>query len=292
MGSARDAGVKKNNQGILCGGFWFLAAIGLLCLAACVLAPVQAPTSAQTTSALIATRVLPSATPLPPTPTATPLPPTPVLPPTATPNPYAAAFRKAASWVQPKWRELQHINPDIQAWIYNPAIGLDHPILQSADNLEYLTLSFDQKYDPMGSLFFDYRVAGGMKHKNMIVYGHNFDNQRMFSNLVRYRDPSFAAENPYVYVYTPDSIFRAEAARTFVSGPTDATYLEAEFPGPYAWPDYLKRLEDSSLLQSGIKLSPQDQLLTLYTCINNAQDERFVWVGKMIKLGDYAKELP
>jgi len=236
----------------------------------------------------------PSPTPSP-TPTNTPslaapklLPPTATTAPTRTPNPHAQELQQALSLIEIDFPAWQSLNSDVQAWIHNEAIRVDHPILKSPDNEYYLTLDLDLSYKAMGSIFFDFRNKSDFSDPNTIIYGHNFDNGLMFSNLVWYKSQQFYEQNPFYYLYTPEQVYRVDIAAGIVVSETDTTYLVVDFSSDLEFSSLIQAIEKNSVIETEIELTPDDRLVTLYTCTNDWQGQRFVVIGKITPLGLFA----
>ncbi len=227
----------------------------------------------------------PTLTPSPMTPKW--VPPTATLVPTPTINPHAEELDQALSLVEIDFPAWQSLNEDVSAWIYNEAILVDHPILKSPDNEYYLTHDLDRSFKSMGSIFFDFRNQTDFSDSNTIIYGHNFDNGLMFSNLVWYKDQHFYEKNPSYYIYTPGQVYRVEIAAGIVVSETDTTFLVIDFSSDEAFQAYLRQIEENSVIESEVELTSGDRLVTLYTCTNDWQGQRFVVIGKLTPLGPF-----
>ncbi len=235
----------------------------------------------------------PSATPSP-TPTSLPnqpanklLPPTATFVPTPTPNPHAEELQQALELVGIDFPAWQSLNQDVQAWIHNEAIRVDHPILKAPDNEYYLTHDVDLSYKAMGSIFFDFRNKTDFSDRNTIIYGHNFDNGLMFSNLVWYKSQQFYEKNPFYYLYTPEQVYRVDIAAGIVVSETDITYLDVDFQSDMEFRSLIQKIKENSVIETEIELSPRDHLVTLYTCTNDWKGQRFVVIGKITPLGPF-----
>ena len=232
-----------------------------------------------------------SPTPIPVTPSATfaasTTPATSTPTPTVTPNPYAAEFAKISRVFKQDFKALQTINPDIQGWIEIEAAGINHPVLLGPDNEYYLDIGFDKKDAPMGSIYFDMRFKPDMSDQNVVIYGHNWDNGRMFSNLIRFRNKRILDENPEFYIYTPLGIFRAQIAAIMIVKPDDPTLLVPNFESEADLKEYLNKVNSKAELRTKIELNESDRFLSLYTCTNNAKDDRLVFISKLIEIGRY-----
>lgn len=231
------------------------------------------------------------------TPTSTPspvgtksLPPTATMMPTPTINPHAAELQHALSLVEIDFPAWQSLNGDVRAWIQNAAIEVDHPILKSPDNEYYLTRDLDLSYKAMGSIFFDFRNNTDFSVPNTIIYGHNFDNGLMFSNLVWYKSQQFYEKNPSYYLYTPEQVYRVDIAAGIVVSETDTTYLVVDFNSEAEFRSLIRTITENSVIDSEISLAPGDRLVTLYTCTNDWLGQRFVVIGKLTLLGPFSAQ--
>ena len=238
----------------------------------------------------------PSPTPSP-TPTSTPspigtksLPPTATMIPTPTINPHAEELQQALSLVEVDFPAWQSLNADIRAWIHNEAIRVDHPILKSPDNEYYLTRDLDLSYKAMGSIFFDFRNNTDFSDPNTIIYGHNFDNGLMFSNLVWYKSQQFFEQNPFYTIYTPEQVYRVDITAGIVVSETDTTYLVVNFSSEMEFQSLIQTIEENSVIETEVELTPSDHLVTLYTCTNDWQGQRFVVIGKITPLGSFSAQ--
>jgi len=261
-----------------------------LALSACGSAP-RAATPVQASSAQDTSTPTISPTPKPATPSptfaASTTPPTSTPTPTSTPNPHAAEFAKVSREFKQDFKALQTINPDIKGWIEIEAAGINHPVLLGPDNEYYLDIGYDNKPAKMGSIYFDVRYKPDGNDQNIVIYGHNWDNGRMFSNLIRFRNKRVLEENPEFYLYTPTAIYRAQFAAIMVVKPDDPTLLVSNFETKAELKAYLERLNTKAELRTKVTLTENDRFLSLYTCTNNARDDRLVFISKLIEIGRY-----
>lgn len=140
----------------------------------------------------------------------------------------------------------------------------------------------------MGSIFFDFRNQTDFSDPNTIIYGHNFDNGLMFSNLVWYKSQPFYEKHPFYYLYTPEQVYRVDIAAGIVVSETDTTYLVVDFNSEMEFQSLIQTIEENSVIESDIVLTPKDHLVTLYTCTNDWQGQRFVVIGKLTALGSFS----
>ena len=104
---------------------------------------------------------------------------------------------------------LKEINDDVVGWITIPDTPISYPLVQSdTDNNHYLNYAWDGTWNPVGSIFLDYRSDPGLTDFHSIIYGHRMSNETMFNALGFYSDPVFLSEHPSVYILTEFGVRR------------------------------------------------------------------------------------
>ena len=87
--------------------------------------------------------------------------------------------------------------PKAVAWLYEPALEINYPIMQAQDNDYYLTHSYDDTGNRYGSLFLDSRCR--MEDDVLLIHGHNARIRTMFGGLRSYVDSSYVAAHPTMW---------------------------------------------------------------------------------------------
>ena len=89
-------------------------------------------------------------------------------------------------------KDCKDVNKDIMAWLEIPDTNISYPIMQSDDNDFYLHNGVDGNYNyEFGCPFLDYRCQSDFRGFNSIIYAHNMDQNRMFSDIPLYKDADF-----------------------------------------------------------------------------------------------------
>ncbi len=178
---------------------------------------------------------------------------------------------------------LARENPDVVAWIRfeEPAI-INYPVVQSKDNNEYLTKTFFANDNKLGAIFMDMRNTS-FNDRNVFIYGHNLKiGGEMFSQLTEYADEEFCKKYPYFYIYTPDGktrtykVFSASVVKAEAENYTPSYLTEKDFT------DYLKVCKRSSNYDVDVELDAQSKIVSLSTCTNVRDDERFLVQGVLV----------
>lgn len=176
---------------------------------------------------------------------------------------------------------LSEINPDTVAWIRleEPAV-ISYPVVKSRDNEEYLTQTFSANDNKLGAIFLDKRCHSSFSGKNSIIYGHNLKvGGEMFSQLSAYADAEFCRQHPYFYLYTPDGM--TKVYQVFSAGVVKATAenYNVDFNTDEEFERYLEVCKNSSNYQVDVDLNTGSRIVSLSTCTNVLEDERFLVQG-------------
>ena len=107
--------------------------------------------------------------------------------------------------------KLEEINPDVVAWLYVPCIDISYPVVKENEVDEYLYTTFEGDENKAGCLFEDVLSDPDFCGYHDIIFGHNMKDKSMFGKLkYLYQDDYKEAveDNPYIYVYTRDYVFK------------------------------------------------------------------------------------
>ena len=161
-----------------------------------------------------------------------------------------------------------------------PNSSISYLIMQGEDNSYYLKHLPNGDRNKMGSIFLDYR-NNGFNDKNTIIYGHNFNNGTMFSDLLNYKSNDFYKKHSNYKIYTNDKITEVSIFAVYI---VDATKEELSInfqPGEFE--SYVNKVSKDNLINSKISINNDDNLITLCTCVNDSWKSRLIIVGKVLK---------
>ena len=184
------------------------------------------------------------------------------------------------SYLQINWDELLQRNKDVKAWIQIPNTNVNYPVLQGETNDTYIHSDIDHNELSAGSIFIASENEDPFNDFNTVIYGHNMKiGGEMFSQLKEYEEESFYKEHPNFYIYTPDgktrtyTVFSAAVVKD-TSDQYNLTYATDE-----AFESYLKMCKEDSAYDTGTEVNAQSQIVSLSTCTNVKEDERFLLQG-------------
>lgn len=185
-----------------------------------------------------------------------------------------------------KLEELQEHNKDIVAYIEIDGTNISYPVLQSIDNEYYLYKNYLKEYSADGSIFLDKDVNLNLPSCNFLMYGHNNQNGRMFSELTNYKSEAYYKEHSKVRFVTNTSdkeynIMACFYSRVYYTHEKDVFryYNFVNAGTKVEFDEYVKNACNASIYDTGISAVYGDQLLTLSACSYHTKDGRFVVVA-------------
>lgn len=186
-------------------------------------------------------------------------------------------------------KELQKENSDIVGWLEIEKTGINYPVLQTNNNDYYLTHTYKKENSKNGSIFLDKDYNFSIPSSNLLIYGHNNKNGKMFEELLNYENEEYYKEHPNIKFTTEklDSTFEIIAvfkSRVYYKDETNVFryyyFINAKNEEEYNY--YIEECKKASLYNIGISAKYGDQLLTLSTCDYSTANGRFVVVAKKI----------
>jgi len=186
------------------------------------------------------------------------------------------------------WNTLLEINDDIIGYIKIPESKISYPVVQK-DNSYYLTHNIYKKREKHGVPFLDENNEISPLSRHLIIYGHNMRDGTMFADLINYKKQSFYEEHPIIIFNTLYNNYQWEIFSAYKISNTNKDYTTVrsyflDFTD-LSRTEYEKIIDgwiaESSIL-TGIVPSADDIILTLSTCTNVDDNERFVVHARMI----------
>ena len=169
------------------------------------------------------------------------------------------------------FNSLKEMNQDAVAFLKVNGTNIEYFVVQGNDNQYYLNHSFDKSYNKAGWIFADYRNKLDGTDKNLIIYGHNRRNNSMFGTLEnilkeewynneKNRQIIFVTENES-YTYETFSVYKIEV---------EDEYIQTKF-SERAYVNFLTMIKSRSVVDFGIDVTSDDNILTLSTCADDSK---------------------
>lgn len=187
----------------------------------------------------------------------------------------------------PEYEAVFQENKDFAGWITIDGTKVDYPVMQTKTDTDfYLSRNFNGEKDVNGTLFLDARVNLADPGTNMIIYGHNMKSGQMFGGLKKYLDESYFNAHRRI---TFNTLYEKSTYEIFAVCLAQVQYQDADAFRYYNFIHADTKEEFDEFISNITQLSVfadkdlpvyGDQLLTLSTCNNFAEDGRLFVLAK------------
>ena len=174
-------------------------------------------------------------------------------------------------------------NPDTVAFINVKGTNINYPVVQTQDNDYYLTHAYDKSVNDAGWVYLDYRNSKQFGDFNTIIYGHGRLNKTVFGSLRNVLNNSWQnnKDNYTMTISTPTTnyVYQIFSAYTIQS---ETYYIKTKFSNEASKAEWIKTMNDRSILPLKAPANINDKIITLSTCLND-KGGRVVVHAKLIK---------
>lgn len=191
--------------------------------------------------------------------------------------------------VLPEYEELYLQNNAMIGWIYVPDTKINYPVMHTPDAPNYyLRRGFDGTYSSAGCPYVQENCDVHTPCDNVIVYGHNMNNETMFGELDQFEKKDFWASHKTLFFNTITQRQEYEIVAVFktsVSSNAPDAFAYYDFvwaDNEQEYTDFVNRCKQLSLYDTGVDAKYGDKLLTLSTCEYSQENGRFVLVAKRL----------
>ncbi|MBQ9610820.1 MAG: class B sortase [Lachnospiraceae bacterium] len=191
---------------------------------------------------------------------------------------------------QKKFAIIYEKNNDFIGWLTLDGTVIDYPVMQTINDEEYyLHRDFDGKYNGNGTLFADTDSNIEKPSDNILIYGHNMKNGRMFHEILNYADENYYNEHKYIQFDTIYCDGKYEVIAAFTTKIYDVDYtgfkyynfFEADSEEEFNY--FVESCKNLTNYDIPVTASYGDKLITLSTCATSDDAGRFVVVAKKIE---------
>lgn len=182
------------------------------------------------------------------------------------------------------YSSLLQINPECIGWLKIEGTDISYPVVQGTDNSFYLSHDFLKKRAICGCLFVDFRNDLSAKEEHVIIYGHQMKDGSMFKQLNGYKKEDFFLQHNRITFYIKSKKYQYMVAAVFVTNAEQSrdyyNYLHKETRVEQM--EYLKEMEKYQQYSTGVKLEPDDELLSLSTCEYSSSNGRLIVLARRL----------
>lgn len=174
--------------------------------------------------------------------------------------------------------DLMLKNKDCVGWLKVVDMDINYPVMLTKQNPEfYLRRDFNKEYSYMGTPFMDANCNIGIS-KNLIIYGHNMKNGRMFAPLMKFKNKEYFDEHQSVEFITPNEKAIYHIICVAKVKADDSWYSFIDDLGEDDYNEKIKELYSKSLYRSNYEFGYNDEFLTLSTCEYSQNDGRLILI--------------
>lgn len=167
------------------------------------------------------------------------------------------------------FKELKNKNSDTIAWLKVENTNIEFPIVKANDNSYYLSHNFNKEYNKAGWIFADYKNKFDTTDKNIVIYGHNMRDNSMFGSLkdVIKKEWYNNESNKYITLITEEEYHIYEVFSVYKIEKEDY-YIKTNFKNN-EFEEFINTIKERSKKDFNVKVTKDDNILTLSTCANN-----------------------
>ena len=175
-------------------------------------------------------------------------------------------------------------NNDIVGNVKIDGTNIDEAVLKYKDNDYYLHHDNYGNYEINGSIFLDHRI--NLEDRKVLIFGHSSIYEDIpFNELEKYYNYDFYKEHKYITLSTEEEEYKYEIFSVYVET-YDFTYMNLKIDDDKYNSD-LKKYENNSIYDTGVKVSDNDEVIILQTCSNdnkykNYKKKFLLVIGKKI----------
>ncbi len=162
--------------------------------------------------------------------------------------------------------QLLAVNPDTVGWLIMDGTHIDHPVVRSSDNFDYLDKGFDGRYYAGGTLFMD-KGNNSFEDRYCIIHGHHMAAGAMFGDLGMYLETDFFEKNRSGTLLTPEYDYDIEVIASGIFDAYDSNIFNAGQSVSAAY------VEANAV---NIRGELPEHVLALSTCLDDMTDNRTV----------------
>lgn len=176
-------------------------------------------------------------------------------------------------------------NTDLVGWLSIADTTIDYPVMQTEDDY-YLNHDFQKQKNAYGLPYVSKYCDMEKPSDNIIIYGHNIKNEKMFGALLQYKTKEYYEAHPIIQFDTLQTCQQYEIISVFRASVELGSKREFQYyrfidaATPEVFDNFVQAAKTISLYNIDSTASYGDQLLTLSTCDNVSQDGRFVILAK------------
>lgn len=199
-----------------------------------------------------------------------------------------------------KYQSYIDKNSDFAGYIRIDGTAVDYPVVQGNDDVFYLTHNFEKQPEERGAIYMSSECDSSLKDFNTVLYGHNWLDTTMFSEVTKYDDINFYKEHPVINFDTAYDDMQWKIFAVFITNADENedngyvfNYIYPHLGGEN-FSSYISEVNKRALYKTGVDVNSNDKILTLSTCSRKMDtsdrraDARIVVVARLLRDGESA----
>ena len=179
--------------------------------------------------------------------------------------------------------QLMDRNPDVFAWLTIDNTKIDYPVVQGADNFEYLNKNVLEEAAMAGSIYLDYQNSREFTDFYSIMMGHHMQGGEMFGDVELFAKEEFFQKNHTGTIYLPNRILELETAAILSADAYDQILYRVDWDSAEEKEQLLARITETALFTGGEPLTGEDRLIALSTCSSDYTNARYLLVCRVVQ---------
>lgn len=191
--------------------------------------------------------------------------------------------KKKSSYKIPRNLEkLKELNKECVGWICIKNTMLNYPLMYSPSSSgKYLKTGFYGEKSSYGVPYISSDCT--LDSTNLIIYGHDMNNNTMFGSLKGYLKSSYWKSHPTVEIELESGKYEYKIFAAVRVKMTDNWYSCTNFKSAKSFDEQIAILKKNALYDTGITPKYGDKLITLSTCYGKGEVNRLIVVAVRTK---------
>lgn len=182
--------------------------------------------------------------------------------------------------------KLYAINNDLVGWISISGTSINYPVMQSKANPNYyLNKDFYKKYSSWGVPYVSENCSIN-DSDNVVIYGHNIKNGKMFGSLEKYKSREFYENHKIIEFTTLNKKIQYEifaVLKTVAYSDKGFKYYEyINLNSEDEFNKFTSKCSELSIFKTNINPKYGNKLITLSTCAYHAENGRLVIIASEV----------
>ena len=168
------------------------------------------------------------------------------------------------------FENLKKSNSETVAVLKVNGTSIEYPVVKTKNNDYYMTHSFDKSYNSSGWVFMDYKNKLDGTDNNIVIYAHNRRDGSMFGTLKNILTEEWQEkqENKTIHFITEKEKAEYQVFSVYKIESEDY-YITTKFEKVKDFEKFIDTIKSRSMKDFGIKVTIDDEILTLSTCADN-----------------------